>query len=177
MDIDDPLELNSLLPTFSQPRPSLTTDPDPAEAPVSPASPPPQRRRSVGVVGLDEPTGPRPDDQLTPTGTSSASKPTPAQTTRLVVGLLGLAAAAAAGLIRWRLQRRLRQPTRQEKIDIAAPLARIGLRHADLSWLNADLADLLDAGTATGVYLTDGPLLLPLEPDAGVPADLQETYQ
>jgi hypothetical protein len=88
-----------------------------------------------------------------------------------------MVAAAAATVVRWRLQRTLRQPTKTQRGDIAAPLARIALRHADLSWLNKDLADALEAGNAVGAYINDGDLLLPLHPDAGVPDDLQETPQ
>lgn len=183
---DDPVR--NLLPTFAAPPMSdlgtEATPPEQVESPPPPASngktprvPEGKTRRLYpdGVASPDEPPSPRPDD-LTPTDTSSpASKPTVATTAGLLAAAIGMAAVAAATIVRWRLQRTLRQPTKGQRVDIATPLARIALRHADLSWLNKDLADALEAGNAVGAYINDGDLLLPLHPDAGVPDNLQES--
>lgn len=183
MVIDDPLETGSLIPTFAQPppRPAEEASPPlrliPEEA--SPETTKGRRRRGAGglFAGPTEPDDPRPDDQPTPTAISSVSKPTTAQTTALLVGVLGLAAVAGAAAVRWRFRRKLRQPTQTQSHDIAAPLASILLRHFDASWINKDLADVLAAGAATGAYLNDGPLLTPLAPDPGIPDNLQEYPQ
>lgn len=175
--IDDPVR--NLLPTFAAP--TMTdlgqgTPEDPDPSPEPPPIPRSKTRRLLpdGAVGPDGPTGPRLDDEPTHTVISSASKPSPKDTTDLLVGLIALAAVGAAALVKWRLGRKLRTPTSGQSRDIAAPLARLALRHFDASWLNKDLADLLQAGAATGAYANDGPLLLPLHPDAGVPDNLQE---
>lgn len=183
MATDDPPR--NLLPTFSQPPPPPATappTPDPSTSPETDLTPPPRmgilRRLKAsdggGSAGVTSPQGNGLDED-TPTGTSSpASKPTAAQTAALVAAVVGMAAAGAALLVRWRLRAALRQPSKTERADIAAPLARIALRHADLSWLNRDLADLLDTGNAVGAYLNNGPLLGPLQPEPEIPADLQE---
>lgn len=173
MDTDDPRSRLQVLPTFRQPDPPpppppgsspTTTDPDPGLDPVL-----------AGDGWLDEPPHPRRDRPATRTTTSSggSAKPSVSDTAALVAGLLGLVVVGVAGLVKWRARRKLRRPTDGELDDIAAPLARIALRHADLSWLNADLADALKAGSAVGAYVNAGPLLEQDDPFA-IPANLQE---
>jgi hypothetical protein len=93
-----------------------------------------------------------------------------------MVGLVGIVVAGAAFLVRMRYRRKLREPTRQQTTDVAGPLGRILLRHADLTWLGPDIADGIKAAAATGAYLNDGPLLLGDAVDPGVPDQLQEEY-
>lgn len=185
MPTDDPVR--NMLPTFSQPPTLELTPGDPApdpatESPLAAPSPGPARipagrtrRLLPDGVGPAELEDQRPDPDPTPTDTSSASRPSAAVTAGLIAAAIGMVTVAAATVVRWRMARTLRQPTKPQRADIAGPLARIALRHADLSWLNKDLADVLEAGNAVGAYLNDGDLLLPLHPDAGVPDHLQET--
>ena len=183
---DEPVR--NLLPKFASPPVTIPPEDPPAtaEETPSPSRPMGLRERVAARTrrllpddasdSLDVPSIPRPDDEPTRTETSSGSKPSAKQTTDLFVGLVLMAAVGAAALAKWRLRAKLRQPTTGQARDIAAPLARIALRHFDASWLNADLGDLLMAGAATGAYVNDGPLLGPLHPDAGMPDNLQETH-
>lgn len=129
--------------------------------------------------GLYEPPSPRPDRNGTRTATSdSTGEPAPKVSTKdtavLVAGLLGLAVAGLAVLVRLRRGATLRRPTKQELDDVAAPLARLALAHVPAGILNADLANLAAAGAATGAYLSNGPLIEHPYTDPGLPADLQE---
>ncbi len=56
---------------------------------------------------------------------------------------------------------------------MAGPLARIARRHVPAAFLNEDLADLVAFGAAVSLYAEPAPILVPMYPDAGVPADLQ----
>lgn len=184
---DDPVR--NLLPQFAGPPltnpeepPTLSPDPlSPGPGPAAAVRPIPKGRTrrllpDDASDGPDGPEYPRQDHPPTPTDTSSpASKPSPAVTAGLIAAAIGMVAVAGAAVVKWRLQRTLRTPTEPQRGSIAAPLARIALRHVDLAWLNKDLADVLTAGNAIGDYVNDGPLLQPLHPDAGVPDNLQET--
>lgn len=94
-----------------------------------------------------------------------------------MAGLVGVAAAAATWVVRRRRGMLLRRPSNREADDIGRPLGRILYRHAAKywGWLGPDIADLIHAGSAAGAWLNAGPLLQPDVPNAGVPADLQET--
>ena len=180
---DDPTR--NLVPTFSRPPtpppdPETPPTPSPGAAPPSPQPGSQTARRLLadGDVGPSElaPRRPDPDIADTRTGTSSTGKPpTTAEATALIIGILGVVATGAALLVRWRAQRKLREPTAGQRRDIATPLARILMRRADLSMLGPDIGDLLQAGAATGAYLGDGPLLGPLHTEPGIPDNLQET--
>jgi hypothetical protein len=181
MATDDPPR--NVIPTFTQP-PTPTPEASPGPPTLE------QARGTRGAIrteinrilwdrdgggdGPTEPAAPRPDREPTRTAISSASKPSTKDTADLVVGLIALVAVAAGALVKWRLRRKLRTPDDTQSRNIAEPLARLALRHFDAAWLNKDLADLLQAGAATGAYINDGPLLQPLYPDDGVPPDLQE---
>jgi hypothetical protein len=176
MDTDDPKSRLGLLPRFSlNPAPS-----SPAEhSPPATADPAASRRLHPGEGSgsgfLAGPDRPRPADP-SPTATSSAGgKPSKAETAALFAGLIGLLVPAAALVVRWRTRRKLRRPSTRQIDDMAAPLARIALRHADLDWLNADLTDMIHTGSALGAYLSDGPLLEGPDIDPGIiPGDFQE---
>lgn len=180
MATDDQKARLDLLPSFTQPTPPTTTSLDPPTA-TEWTDPEPEGRRRFLPFGQSRR---RPGGDDTPTGSSSPAsepihKPTPAETAVLVAALLSMLVSGAALAVRWRTRRRLklRRPSTKQTESVAGPLARLALRHADASWLNADLADLLTAGAATGWYLTDGELLIPDQPDPGVPEDLQEAYE
>jgi hypothetical protein len=168
VDTDEsPASNLSYLPRFSQPE-TRWPNPEPgqnsADSPETATSPSEQRTRKPGHAG-------------TPTVISSlgdAKKPDSEQTTRLMIGALGLVVAGAVFLVKLRTKRKLRQPTKSQYRDIAEPLARLALRHADVSWLNPDLVDIIAAGSATGAYLNDGDLLEGSATDSGVPADLNQ---
>lgn len=169
---DQPRPARAPLPTFTQPTPPPATDP-----------PPPLTLHQLEQLGADNlfsPTlAPRSllqddGDRPTRTGTSSpGSKPKHADVALLVVGCLGLVVLAAAGLVRWRLRAQLRRPTDDHLEDVAGPVARILMRHVDLSKLPADLGDVIAAGTAVGHYVNDGPLIEAYYEDPGMPDDLQ----
>jgi hypothetical protein len=176
---DAPAGPISLLPGF-RPPPTRRLDPPLAEETAQEMGqgegPTTTAAGVANDVGPDhlEPAGPRPRPADTPTPTSSAGKPTAAQTAKLIAGLLGLAVAGAAAVIGWRGRRQLRRPSKQQLDDISAPLARITIRHVPADLLKEDLADAALAGAAVGAYLTDGPLILPADIDPGVPANLTE---
>jgi hypothetical protein len=181
---DDPSQRLALLPKFrSPPTPPPSSTPPPATGSPS-TSPAPAGGSGIGSGVLYEPAPTNrtfASGETTPTAISSVSdsvkKPSAEETTKLLAGLIGLAAVGVGVLVSWRLRRKLRVPTKTEARDIAAPLARIALRHFDPSWLNADLADGIAAATATGAYLGDGPLLLGADLDAGIPDNLQEDHE
>jgi hypothetical protein len=104
-------------------------------------------------------------------GSSRVSKPTLTETSELLIGVLGLVVAGAAFALRQWARRELRKPTKAQEERIAAPLARIALRHVPAHLLNATLMDTLTAGGAVGVYLNDGPITTPTYDDAGELAD------
>lgn len=119
------------------------------------------------------------------TGTSTAgddgdlgepSKVSKANVIALVAGIIAVAATAANVAVRWQLKRQLRQPSKRQRREIAAPAARILMRHADMAKLAPDLVDALDLAAATGAYVGDGPLLQPLNhtADSGLPDDLNQ---
>ena len=184
MATEDPKGSLSILPSFSQP-------PNQPESPSNGSPPSPKTSKTPPSAGpgaaasgsLYEPREPMPHDAFpaTRTGTSSRDSdddgPSTADTTALIAVVVVGVALGVGALIRWRVQAKLRPPTRPQAKDIAAPIARIAKRHLDLSWLNADLKDVIEAGVATGAYLDDGPLLEPIYPDAGVPDNLQEAQQ
>ena len=84
------------------------------------------------------------------------------EATVLMAGLLGVATLGCAWLVqrRSRGQKTLRQPSSVESDRIAAPLARIAARLVPADLLAPSLADAIMAMSATGAYLTDGPLII-----------------
>lgn len=155
------------------PLPDGTTVTDP---PTEPTTTSPNPAGDVDGLGPPDPPNRRPDP---PAGTRTASsspvsKPTAAEAAKLVAGILGLVVAGVAAVVAWRGRRELRRPTGQQLDDIAAPLARIAVRHVPAELLNADLADGLLAAGAIGAYLGDGKLIRPPTIDAGVPDNLAE---
>jgi hypothetical protein len=115
------------------------------------------------------------DDPRTPTssiGDVPVRKPDVKEIVPLVIGLLGLVVAGGTWVVRRRTGRKLRQPTKDHTRAVAEPLARIMSRHADVSLLGPDLADIIAAGAAAGAWLNDGPLLEGPAVDPGLPVDL-----
>lgn len=186
--------LSAPLPTFAAP----IQDPTPEEPETAPSppqeAPEPPRRRPLGERLTQSRLHPRPDTPATgnghtpagpvpatdaSTGTSAyPSKPTTAETAKLVAGLLALAFSGAALVVQYSRRRRLRKPTRDQYDGMARPLAKIGLRHVDPGVINADLVDLIAFGVAAGDYVSDGPLTTAGPAiDAGVPTNLQEEPQ
>ncbi len=129
----------------------------------------PPRHRSLlprrDPANLGENPGPSRTESSTPGENRAAAKPTAEEATGLVIGVLAIVTTAAAAIIRWRLNRKLREPTKTQRGDIARPLARILLRHANAIVLGEDIPDALQAAGAIGAYAGDGPLLLPVGPD------------
>jgi hypothetical protein len=151
-----------------QPEP-LTTGPDPLD-PLQPSL----------ALGLAEPIDPvRPGHTRTSTGGEPGTgKPSQADATKLVAGLLLGIALIVGTLVRLRTQGgRLRQPSRTQADDVAKPLASIGLRHVAPEVFNADLGDAISAAAALGAYLADGPLVLAPNVSTGLPAPTDEEDQ
>lgn len=181
MTTDDPQARAAMIPTFKppsqnpgpHPTSTLTQDPPPRD----PTSPPSRPSGVDGPVGRmyrkPDTEDPAPARRTETSSDGDVHKPTAAEATALLVGLLGVVAVSAAALIRWRTGRKLRPPTRQQTNDIAAPLGRIALRLSDLSWVGPNIIDGIKAATATGAYINDGPILLGEDYDPGIPDDLQ----
>lgn len=176
---------------FSVPVPAFAAPPPPPELPNDP--PPEQPSQPLdnlppaAPVGI-EPTPRRPGrlrmslsrlrEAVAPTRTVTSSADglpelDPEGAAHLIAGLIGLAFGAVALALRWR-GRALRRPSDEELHDIGAPTARIVLRRLELATYGPDLADIILAGSATGAYLTRGPLTAPIQPDPGVPPDLNQ---
>lgn len=159
------------LPQFSEPSGSLPpwmSDGSPSSQ-TSPSSP----EASGSQSDPSKPTSTKPatpgDD--TRTGTSSRrSGGDPVAAGKLVAGILGLVAGVTAGLLR-RRGRELRMPTKTQLRDVGDPVGRMLVRHADLSLLGPDLGDFIEAGSATGNYLTEDRLTKPLPADPGYVGD------
>lgn len=169
-------ELTGSLPEFSVP-PNLRMDPDlPPEGEPLPL-PTEKPSQSGKFLGLRIPKLGR--DGI-PTDTSSPGKADKADlklTAELVATIVGLGFIGAAWVVRQRKGRKLRQPTKAQKQNMAEPLARIAGRHVPVDWLNADLVDLVEAGSAFGAYVNDGPLTTLETADPGVPADLNQNQE
>lgn len=185
MGIDELHPGLAAIPSFRPPAHHRRLDPPTAELPeVDPESPPASPSTSpLQGPGPDaspfDPSSHRPDlddRPATRTATSSAgTEPRPAspkETAKLVAGLLGLLMLGVAGLVRWSRRGRvqLRQPTPEQLDDIAAPLARIAMRHVPAALLTPDLVDAGLAGAAVANYVNDGQLVAPVDVDPGVPA-------
>jgi hypothetical protein len=172
---DDP---NDESPTGQLPRWESPTPLTPVPGPLGPTNSSPRVPGTEGDAGGAGRFGRRtrkPDRDGRPSLTSSlgeVKKPDAAQTTALVVGLLGLVVAGAGWLVQRRAGRKLREPTKAQTSGVAEPLGRILIRHADLSLLGPDLADIIAAGAGVGAYLNDGPLLEGPAVDPGLPTDL-----
>lgn len=178
---DDPAAPVRPIPGF-RPRPALLMDPPPAGIPAG--SPDPDSRPETladspqaSGGGLYERPPLRPDRNGTRTATSDSTGDVPKasakETAKLVAGLLGLVVAGVATLVRLRRGVQLRRPTVGELDDVAAPLARIAVRHVPAGMLTNDLADVAAAAAATGAYLSVGPLIEAVFVDAGLPDDVQ----
>lgn len=112
------------------------------------------------------------DTIRTRTDTSSDQTPTPsrAETIRTATAVIGAAigvAAMLAGIVAARaFGRMLRQPTKDERREIAGPLAKIAQRRLDLAKWSPDLVDGTAAAEAFGAYLQAGPIaprLIPVQ--------------
>lgn len=169
------------LPRFSQPQSRQLDEPLP-EAPDGPpeagseqtATPPPPSWTGPTLplrspYAPDAPAGHDPSGNR-PTGISTTGEVIdPEQVAKVVGGLVKLLAAGAAWLLRRTRRVELRQPTREQLDGFAGPVASILMRHFDATAFTPDLVDVTLAASAAGVYAGDGPLLLPLAVDPGLP--------
>lgn len=171
-------------PAPSQPDPDLPKDPPGPTASPGPGpaeSPRPWSPNGSGLNLLGGPRSRRPDAEPTPTVTSASTGDRPStrvsagDMAMVVAGGLAVLGMAAAALIRWQLRRKLRQPTKRQCDQMAAPIARIVVRHGALRMVPEDLGDVLELGAAIGNYINDdAPLLSSLTPDPG-PMPQEET--
>jgi hypothetical protein len=157
----------TFLPTFT-PLPETKTldDGSPVPAPESPeqaqqAGAPPESRSSMfGSLLSRKPAGQ--DDTTTrmeTSSTGSARVGDPKHAAKVIGGLVGLVFVVAAGVLGQFRDRDLRRPTRQQTAGFSEPVARIVARRTDLSAVTPDLADVIEAGSAIGEYLTAGPIV------------------
>jgi hypothetical protein len=139
------------------------TDPTPQTE-----EPQPSRRPSLlDRFGLGSPRPATPGD-ATRTGISSTGDAAPVrigakEAAVAIAGLVGVVAFGAAWVVqrRTRQERTVRQPTDGELDDIAAPLARLATRFIPAGALVPVLTDGIMAASATGAYVTNGPLIVP----------------
>lgn len=163
------------LPTFSEPAPPPELDdgtPTQEQEPTRQTGAPPESRsRMFGSLLSRKPE--TPDAAATHTRISSVGDPKAAA--KVVAGLVGLAFVLAAGVLGHLGGRRdIRRPTRKQADGFAEPVARIAARHLDVSRVTPDLIDVIEAGSAAGDYLIDGPIVIPRAKDVVYQDDEQD---
>lgn len=130
---------------------------------------------SAGLGPVIEAT-PRP----APTGTSSGSKGSgdPEKTGRVISGLLAIATMSLAA---WVSRRGIdfRQPTQQQRDDIAMPLGRVLVRHLPMAIFGDTLGDIAESAAALQSYALPTPpdplfSRMPPEPAHGIPEYQQQ---
>lgn len=183
-----PRRLGNLIPTFAQPRPAPQDPPLPGTpAPPSTATTDPAATGPTEMPGLNRPAPTvlsADPDTSRPTATSGTDdrprlKPSgdPRQVAKVIGGLL-LIVTGALGLLTVRRSggtKEFRQPTPDERDDIARPLARIAVRHFPLDLIGEDLADVTEAIVAGHEYVMAGPLTYPTEqPNVLGPDDTED---
>ncbi len=121
----------------------------------------------------------------TPTEASSGGTTDPVErrkqarnTSKLVKGLLKIVIVSAEALL-GRMGREFRRPEEHQIDGVAQPLARIAVRHLDLSYISDDLLDLTEAGGGLSDYILEGPVAprrnyvehvgFPIDPEAPAP--------
>jgi len=164
----------AVIPGFATPPPRVEDPPlpevdEPAQA-AEPARPrfglPKLPSMRLGTLGGGTRTGTSSRDSDLCPGLEPRAKVGIEEATILLAGLLGVATLGCAWLVqrRSRGQKTLRQPSDVESSRIAAPLARIASRLVPADLLAPSLADGIMAMSATGAYLTAGPLVIPNKP-------------
>ena len=161
----------SAIPSVAVP-PSLRLDPpltsetdEETDSPREQLTPSPDPRRSESPSGRREPASPSTAD-----GASSAATPTStdrpplkpggnAQQVAQVIGGLFVILVTTLSVLARRSGREFRQPTPEQRDDVARPLARIAVRHLPLDVIGPDLADATEAAVAAHNYAMDGPIV------------------
>lgn len=181
MDTGEEYQVPGDLPMFSQPASQRLDPPLPEDEGSDPSNEPPSEAENPSRARWFHRSGtqtPRPDPGDTPTtiwGSTGESKPgDPKALGDLAAAVIGMAFLGAAFVVRQRRRRKLRQPSKRQLRDIGAPLGRIAARHVTGDWLNDDLTDALDAGSALAAYLAEGPMTVTDRPDEGLPANLNQ---
>ena len=146
-----------------EPLPEVTDGPIPPPA----ETPNPSLLARLRLPGMkpERPAGAIPTGISSP-GSERAPKVGVKEATIALAGLLGVATLAGAWVVQRRTASRqtLRQPSPYQSDSIAAPLARIAARLIPAELLAPSIADAIMAMSATGAYLTDGPLVVPNKP-------------
>ncbi len=78
-------------------------------------------------------------------------------TSKLVANILRMVVVTAEKLLS-RNGRDFRRPTDAQIMGVARPVARIAVRHLDVSWLSDDLNDVIEAGGEVSGYMLEGPV-------------------
>lgn len=146
------------IPGFSQPK-TLPIDPLPPGSIITETQSPtpdlenPSRFLELENESMDDDPSPR-------TRISTSRKPggDPRMVAQVLGGLLLLLTGTLA-MLASRQGKSFRQPTPQQRDDIADPLARIAVRHLPLEALGPDLADATAAAVSVHSYVMDGPLI------------------
>jgi hypothetical protein len=132
-------------------------NPEPSPSPSSPSPQPDPDRLDDGRRAVGAPT-------LTPGSSGAGSRwwrpgGEATETAKVLAGLM-LAVTGLAALLARRSGREFRKPTKVQADDIAAPIARIAVRHLPMDLLGPDLMDAGIASSAIAGYLfDDGPLV------------------
>lgn len=140
-------------------------------------APPESRSSMFGRQPSPRPEAPAAPDTRTPSSSAGSRIGDPKQAAKVLGGLVGLVFVVGGGLLVQLRGRDLRRPTRQQTAGIADPVARILARHTDLSMLTPDLGDVIEAGSAIGDYLTDGPMVVARDQDQDQPVYLDDAEQ
>lgn len=111
--------------------------------------------RNGRVVGASAPATPTADSSA---GSDPATRRRQARnTSKLVKGLLKILIVATEAIV-GRAGREFRRPEEHQIDGVAQPLARIAVRHLDLSYISDDLMDLTEAGGELSGYILEGPV-------------------
>lgn len=154
------------LPAFLQPRPPRPLDdlpessPDTSHPDATPESPAEPAASDQGEEPRPAPIESSPAPPAATRTHTSATSADPNAAGRAIAGVLVILAGIAAGALA-RAGRHLRQPTRRQVDDIAAPLGKLAARHLPGGFLTDDLVDITAAAAATHAYVLDesGPLV------------------
>ncbi len=190
-DLDSPPNVS--LPVFAEPKPrrsrrstsTKTTTPPPflvdeeeTGEQVLTLGPSVRGGRVVGSASSSRQDIPTEGSSAGTTERAPATRKQAQNTSKLVKGLLKMAVVVVEAVMK-RAGREFRRPEEHQLDGVAQPLARVAVRHLDVSYISDDLMDLTEAGGALSDYILDGPVAprmnyveqvgYPIEPEPPAP--------